>query len=92
MAEGTGTNSVPELLDRALEQVDAPTALVGRVIPSKAREWAESRGLEVRVSEFAPRGDLFIIGALPVGFPESRIWCGWPEIAAAAESIRELVA
>ena len=53
-------------LDETFASVEAPTKLVGYTIPDEAREWAEENGLEVQQSDFAPRGQLFIIGAVPV--------------------------
>jgi hypothetical protein len=59
-----------DALNEALEKVDNPERLVGRRVPGVAYRWAETNGLEVQETAFAPPGQLFIIGAIPVPWEE----------------------
>lgn len=49
-----------------LDGVEDAQTLCGQQVPAEARAWAEENGLDVKQTEFAPAGRLFIIGALPV--------------------------
>lgn len=55
-----------ERLNDALVWVEDPRQLVGQDVPPAAAEWAETNGLAVVRTKFAPPGRLYIVGAVPV--------------------------
>lgn len=53
-------------LDKALDDIYEARELIGYQVPAWAQRWAETNGLNVRESRFAPPGLLFIAGLIPV--------------------------
>ncbi len=56
-------------LDHTLSQLEHANEVVGKDVPEWVDGWAERNGLEVTRSEFAPPGQLFIVGTISVRKP-----------------------
>lgn len=56
-------------LDHTLGQLEHASEVVGKEVPAWVDAWAERNGLDVTRSEFAPAGQIFIVGTIAVTEP-----------------------